>query len=100
TPPLKINSAYDQEWLGINWRMEVEWASAQERVSEKFNEPSTPSYQLINFRMNKSYEINRQHLGVGLGVDNLLNQDYREHFDIGQALRPGRNIYVDLKVNF
>ncbi len=99
-PPFKVNTAFDQQWLGINWRTELEWASAQHRVSEKFNEPTTPSYYLVNLRINKSFEVNDNSIGLGLGVDNLLNESYREHFDIGRILRPGRNFYIDLKARF
>lgn len=99
-PPIKVNVGYDQSWLGINWRGELEWASAQNRVSQKFNEPMTPAYSLINLRMNKSLAIRNQVVSFGLGVDNLLDKDYREHFDIGQILRPGRNFYLDLKIRF
>ncbi len=99
-PPLKVSYSLNQNVKGWNIQPEIEWSSAQNRISEKFNELTTKSFTLLNLRVNKMFESDRMKYSLGVGVENLTDEAYREHFDIGQILRPGRNGYVQIQVMF
>lgn len=99
-PPLKLNYSISQEFKGWQIQPEVEWSQAQNRVSEKFNERQTDSYVTLNMRTSKSIKTEKVVWEIGAGVENLTNTAYREHFDVGQILRPGRNVYLQVKAGF
>lgn len=99
-PPVKINLLTNQPLWGFNLKPEWIWSAAQYRTSEKFNEQQTKSFHLINVHLEKQVKWGENRLLMNAGVDNLLNAAYREHFDIGQVLRPGRSIIVQVKMKF
>lgn len=99
-PPLKNNLTLVGKVKGVKIQAEVEWSIAQNRVSENTGEIATPSYQLIHLRGSKDWRLNKANFGLSLGVENLLDENYREHLDWGGVLRPGRNVYVSFKVGF
>lgn len=73
---------------------------AQRRINAAYGEQATPGYQLLHLRA--QFEMNRGHpeIRFGAGVENLLDQLYREHLDWGRVYRPGRNIYGNITVMF
>lgn len=99
-PPLKNNLTLVAQYKGFKLQAESEWAIAQHSVSEKTGEIATPAYQLIHVRSSRDWNLDKIKFGAALGVENLLNENYREHLDWGGVLRPGRNVYVSLKVGF
>ena len=56
-PPLKLNVAVDKEWKGFYFRPEIEWSAVQNRISEKFNENTTPEYALFHMKISKEFDI-------------------------------------------
>ncbi|MEQ8925811.1 MAG: TonB-dependent receptor, partial [Fulvivirga sp.] len=99
-PPLKVNVSLDKAWKGFFFHPEVEWAAAQNRVNEKFNEIKTPEYFLIHLKVYKEFDLNNTKLKLTTGIENITNTAYREHFDIGTLLRPGRNGFVQIQYQF
>jgi iron complex outermembrane receptor protein len=74
----------------------------QSRVSAIFGEDESPSFSLIDLKIN--YKYNKM-LGATLGVQNLLDETYYEHLSRNVkgtpfALNaPGRNVYFSLVVD-
>lgn len=99
-PPLKVSYSLLKSLKGWNFQPEVVWSSAQNRISVKFNERATAGFWLSNFGISKTKVLKSGALMAGLSFNNLFNQAYREHFDIGNILRPGRSIDVQLKWRF
>lgn len=99
-PPLKVSYSLLKSIKGWNLQPEVVWSSAQKRTSAKFNELATDSFWLANLGISKTEELKAGVLMAGLSVNNLFDEAYREHFDIGGVLRPGRSIEVQLKWRF
>lgn len=99
-PPLKNNLTLVGQLNGFKLQAEGEWSSAQNQISENTGEIATPAYQLIHLRASKDWTWDMINLGLSLGVENLLDESYREHLDWGGVLRPGRNFYASLKVGF
>ncbi len=99
-PPLKVSVAFDQEVLGFTVHPEFEWSGDQKRVSEKYNERPTGSYYLLSVRFSNEWQAGEGSWKIAAGVDNLMDRAYREHFDIGNILRPGRNFYFQVSGRF
>lgn len=99
-PPLKLNVGYSQKVLGMYIVPELEWSAKQHRVSQKFNESTTDAYWLLNLRIKKSLSSEKLHWEFMSGVDNIMDKTYREHFDVGDILRPGRNFVLQVKVSY
>ena len=99
-PPLKNNLTLVGQMNGFKLQAEGEWAIAQNQISENTGEIATPAYQLIHLRASKDWNLDQLNVGLSLGVENLLDESYREHLDWGGVLRPGRNFYASLKVGF
>lgn len=95
-PPLKLSYSLHQQLHGWSFQPEVIWSSAQNRTSVKFNERNTDSFFLANLGVSKSLRMEAGVLRAGVSVNNLFDKAYREHFDIGSILRPGRSIDVIL----
>lgn len=98
-PPLKISYTIDQEVGQWSFQPEFIWSSAQSRVSSKFNERATDSFFLANLGISKNIKLPSGAFRMTLSVNNLFDVAYREHFDIGSILRPGRSIDVLLSWN-
>lgn len=99
-PPAKLSYSLNRRVSGWNIQPEIVWSWRQNRSSNKFNERTTPSFTLLNLRVSKFFEGDHMNWSLGTGIENITNTAYREHFDVGQILRPGRNLYLNLKVSF
>lgn len=99
-PPFKINASINQEFKGWSIQPEVEWSAAQERISEIFNERTTPSYTLFNLLVSKSLSGENLTWNMTAGVENITDVAYREHFDVGNILRSGRNVTLQIACKF
>ena len=94
-----------------SWESHLEWAwaSAQNRVSQLQNEPTTPGYGILNLRIAKTFYDS---VRLEIGVENLLDHRYSEHLGgvnrvqggdlaIGDAIpSSGRFAYVSLGWTF
>lgn len=99
-PPLKNNLTVVGQIKGFKLQAEGEWSIAQNQISENTGEIATPAYQLIHLRGSKDWDMEKVKIGLSLGIENVLDESYREHLDWGVVLRPGRNFYASLKVGF
>lgn len=99
-PPLKNNLTVVGQIKGFKLQAEGEWSVAQNQISENTGEIATPAYQLIHLRASKDWDMEKVKLGLSFGVENVLDESYREHLDWGGLLRPGRNFNTSLKVRF
>ncbi|MDH5608971.1 MAG: TonB-dependent receptor [Cyclobacteriaceae bacterium] len=99
-PPLKLNVALDMSIAGIQVLPEWEGATAQRRISSRFNEPVTPSYQVVNIRLSRTFRKDPLRYTFSTGVENVTQTVYREHIDISDILRPGRNFYLTVNIKW
>lgn len=99
-PPLKTLLSVSQQVKGFVVTPQWEWSAQQNRTSEKFYEQKTDSYHVVNLDVAKTIDLNATALLFNLGVRNLFDEAYREHFDIGSILRPGRQFYINMKLKF
>lgn len=108
----KISLFYDtQEWLAGT---ELVGYGKQTKTSEFNDEPPTAGYILWNLRMQYRPQFKyAQGLQLGVGIENLLDKDYRVHLNglnrnptndgtaIGEHLPgPGRNFYATVSYDW
>lgn len=98
--PLKNISSLRWHTKAFSLQAETEWALAQHRISAAAGEDATPGYGLLHLRGSWTTQLAGYKLELQAGAENLLDRKYHEHNDWGNILRPGRNLYVQLKCNF
>ncbi|MGE5179487.1 MAG: TonB-dependent receptor domain-containing protein [Bacteroidota bacterium] len=67
---------------------ELEWALRQTRVAA--GETRTPGFAVVNVRAGHAFGP----AALIAGVENALDQPYRQHLDPVRVLRPGRNVFL------
>ena len=96
-PPLKSVMSLRYDPGTFHLQMEWEWSASQNRVSESTGEQPTPAFSILSLRtgwkLNSLWYLNT-------GVENLLDERYREHLDWGGIPRPGRNVYLNFIYTF
>jgi iron complex outermembrane receptor protein len=96
-PPLKAVNALRYENARLNASIEWECADSQRRVSAIAGENPTPGWPILSLRT--GWKVNSL-LRCSAGVENLLDNNYHEHLDIGDVPRPGRNMYLNVTYRF
>lgn len=101
-----------QAQLGLQYERTMWWASTQatlvdqqDRVSQRFNENTTPGYAVVDLRAGIEP---MEGLSVGVAVLNLLDKQYRAHLNRayrnasvpGIVFDPGRNVTFFAKYQF
>lgn len=98
--PLRNTTAVRQQFNRLWLQAEMETAAAQNRVSKDANESSTGAFSLWNFRLGYQGRCKSLLWQLNAGAENIFNAFYREHLDWGNIARAGRNLYVQLGINF
>jgi iron complex outermembrane receptor protein len=106
-----LHGLFDLGYRRDLWEANLEWvwASAQNRVSQIQNEPTTPGYGILNLRVAKTFADS---VRLEVGVENLLDKRYADHLGgvnrvpggdlaMGEAIpSAGRFAYVSLGWEF
>ncbi len=106
-----LHGLFDLGYRRDTWESHLEWAwaSAQNRVSQIQNEPTTPGYGILNLRVAKTFADS---VRLEVGVENLLDKRYSEHLGgvnrvpggdlaMGEAIPgAGRFAYVSIGWDF
>ncbi len=99
-PPLKL-----QEALRFNpglflFQFEHDYGMKQSRVNIDYGDRITSSFHLYNIRASKNFRIKSTVLQASLACENIFDNSYREHLDIGTVPRFGRNFSINLNFIF
>jgi iron complex outermembrane receptor protein len=81
-------------------QLETETALSQNRISKQWGEDATAGYILLHSRFGYNTSLFDNHIELQGGVENILDKKYRDHLDWGNIARPGRNVYIQLKLTF
>ncbi|NCA86395.1 MAG: TonB-dependent receptor [Clostridia bacterium] len=100
-PPFETNLRLNYPLLDNRLvpQIHLRWATAQNRVSQAYDEKASPSFFVTN--INVSYQISEL-LSASAGVSNLLDAAYYEHLNrriIGSQAalyEPGRSFYLNI----
>jgi len=79
-------------------QLESESAMAQDRIHPDFGEHPTPGYMIYHVRTTLNWKLRQVGMETSMGVENIFNKAYSEHLDWGSYLRPGRNVYLSLRI--
>ncbi|HJV19541.1 MAG TPA: TonB-dependent receptor [Sediminibacterium sp.] len=99
-PPVRNTSSLRKVIGPCAVQAELELATAQNRVSSMAMERKTSAYAIAHLRLMYSSTLAGNQFRIDGGVENLLDQAYREHLDWGGILRPGRNVYLQFTFQF
>jgi iron complex outermembrane receptor protein len=97
--PLKTISSIRYQHYPFSAQLESETALSQNNISNKYGEDITKGFSLLHARFGYNFKALQNELGLQFGVENIFDKLYHEHLDVGNIPRPGRNIYVQLKLD-
>ncbi|MCF8304532.1 MAG: TonB-dependent receptor [Bacteroidales bacterium] len=103
-PPFEGRLTFHGNYIGNKLKPELTLraVSAQNHVSESYNEPATPGFFTADFRL--TY-LHRTMLTVNGGIRNIFDKTYYEHLNrniIGTSrpfYEPGRSFYINLVID-
>lgn len=99
-PPFKLQHALRYTIKLFQIQLEHDYGMAQNRVNLDYGDNVTPDFHLFNLRFSRNFRIKETNLQAGIACENLFNQNYREHLDIGNINRFGRNFLLNLTFMF
>ena len=99
-PPLKLQHALRYNYKLFQFQLEHDYGMAQNRINVDYGDKTTPEFHLFNLRASKNFRIKSTVLQLSLACENIFDLKYREHLDIGQVPRFGRNFLINLNVLF
>lgn len=98
--PLKNVTSLRYQSKKFSAQLESELALKQSRINTSSGEDSTPGYALLHARFGYNTTLFTNNLLFQAGVENMLDKEYHEHLDWGNIPRPGRNIYLQIRLQF
>lgn len=98
--PLKNVTSVRWQYKKLYVQGETEIAAKQTRFSPRAGEDATAGYGLFHLRTGYTINLKNTNLDLQAGAENLLDKKYHEHLDWGNISRPGRNLYVQVKIGF
>jgi iron complex outermembrane receptor protein len=98
--PLKNINSFRYRFKKISAQLETETALQQKRINQQAGEDQTPAYFLLHTRFTYMTHLFKFNTELQSGIENILDKNYHEHLDWGNIPRPGRNVYIQLKLLF
>lgn len=99
-PPFKLQHALRYNYKLFQFQLEHDYAMAQKRINIDYGDRVTPEFHLFNLRASKNFRIKSTVLQLSAACENIFDIKYREHLDIGQIPRFGRNLLVNMHFLF
>ncbi|MBS1652956.1 MAG: TonB-dependent receptor [Bacteroidetes bacterium] len=98
--PLKLQHAIRYNFKLFQAQIEHDLASPQNRINVDYGDKKTPGFNLYNVRLSQNIPLKKTMFQLSLACENIFDLYYREHLDIGQIPRFGRNFVVNLSFLF
>jgi iron complex outermembrane receptor protein len=99
-PPFKLQHALRYKIKLYQFQLEHDYAAAQHRINVDYGDRVTPNFNTFNIRASRNIRVKSIVLQISLACENILDTNYREHLDIGNVPRFGRNFSMNLSVIF
>jgi iron complex outermembrane receptor protein len=93
-PPFKLIQAFRYQYRSLQVQAEQIIAASQNRINTGFFEQATPSWSILNLRFVYGISMGASAVQFNLAIENILDNNYREHLNWGGIPQPGRNILV------
>ncbi|MCL3779233.1 TonB-dependent receptor [Prolixibacteraceae bacterium JC049] len=102
-PPLDAHYTISGKWMKDRLKPELSfhYAAKQKRVAKEFGETETPSFSVMNIKV--EYQITKN-IRVNAGINNLFDKAYYEHLNRSvkgsktPIYAPGRSFYSSLNI--
>jgi len=98
--PLKNITSLRYQSKKFSAQLESELAMKQNRININAGEDFTPGYFLLHARFGYNTILFKNNLLIQAGMENIFDKEYHEHLDWGNISRPGRNMYIQFRVQF
>ncbi len=79
-------------------QLETECVFSQNNINMQYGEDGTPGYVLLHTRFGCYTSLFKNNMEVLAGIENIFDKKYHEHLDWGNISRPGRNIYLQVRM--
>lgn len=99
-PPFKLQQALRYTYQLFQFQFEYDYAMSQNHINLDYGDKPTPEFHLFNLRASKNFRLKSTILQISLACENIFDRKYREHLDIGQIPRFGRNFSFNLNFLF
>jgi iron complex outermembrane receptor protein len=99
-PPFKLQHTLRYKYKQFLFQFEHDYASTQKRINVDYGDKVTSYFNLFNFRASRNFKIKSTVLQATIACENILDNNYREHLDIGGVPRFGRNFLINLSYIF
>lgn len=99
-PAFKLQHALRYNYKLYQVQLEHDYASSQHRINTDYGDKVTPYFNVFNVRISRNVRIKSNILQIAIAGENILDKNYREHLDIGNIPRFGRNILINLSFMF
>lgn len=94
--PLAYRAAVDYKWNGLTTQLSVNGNAIKSDAAKVYGETETPAYAVLNWNANYKIPFGKQSLGIGVGIQNILDTYYSTYADWNKIPNPGRNFFVNL----
>lgn len=98
--PVIFSSRMTWNHRQINAGVEMTGNARHSRVGEKYGEKTTPAFVIVNLFAKYAFKWWKVDATVRAGVENLFDKRYASYADWNYIPRKGRNIYVNLALDF
>lgn len=99
-PPFKLQHALKYSVGKYAILAEHDYSMAQHRVNPDYKDRKTSAFHILNLRISCNFNFTGRLMQVSASCENLFNGNYREHLDIGNIPRQGRNILLGVSYRF
>ncbi len=99
-PAFKLQHALRYNYKLYQVQLEHDYASSQNRINNDYGDKVTPYFNVFNVRISRNVRIKSNILQIAIAGENISDKNYREHLDIGNIPRFGRNILINLSFMF
>lgn len=80
--------------------LEIQANSAHNSNAISYGEKRTPSYAILNWNVNHSWNIHKNTITIHCGVSNIFDKYYTTYSDWNSIPRAGRNLSINLQYNW
>lgn len=98
--PLSYNSSFRFTRNRFNAEISVFGNTTQTNYNIQYGEDRTPSYAIVNINAGQKFKIGMSNCITKIGVENVLDTYYSTYADWKNIPRMGRNLFINLIVEF
>jgi iron complex outermembrane receptor protein len=99
-PPFKMINTIRFQNKTYQIQFEHFFANSQNLINPNFGEIKTASWHTFNTRFSITKTIKKSVFQLNIALENMFDNNYREHLDWGKIPQPGRNFAIGINYYF